>query len=177
MCIYRRLGGDNLEIVSFRFVRSCVRARGLVVEWKSGSNGVRVLSLFPFRPGSFLFSLESPPLPPTSYPALAGLIGIYIYIYNWARIPRGTFVYTAPPWEEHPSLGVVLVPYSRVGVIMLFTDAFLMDFRSPGGEKGPLGSPTSLEGLLVKILPQYYQTWSSPGAGRTCNAYTYNCVS
>ena len=38
----------NREIVSFRFVRSCVRARGLVVEWKSGSNPVRVRSLFPF---------------------------------------------------------------------------------------------------------------------------------
>ena len=38
---------------------------------------------FPFSllpPGGFPFSLENTPFPPTSYPALAGLIGIYIYI-------------------------------------------------------------------------------------------------
>ena len=47
----------NREIVSFRFVRSCVRARGLAVRWKSGSNRGRPLSLFPFPSGSVPFSL------------------------------------------------------------------------------------------------------------------------
>ena len=40
----------NREIVSFRFVCSCVRARGLVVEWKSSSNRVAGAFPFPFWP-------------------------------------------------------------------------------------------------------------------------------
>ena len=39
MLLASEVGGSetNREIVSFRFVRSCVRARGLVVEWNLGS--------------------------------------------------------------------------------------------------------------------------------------------
>ncbi len=79
----RRLGGRSLnrEIVSFRFVRSCMRARGLAVRWKSGSNRVRPLSLFPFLPPGFPFFLA--PLPPTSYPASAGLMDIW---YNASEV-------------------------------------------------------------------------------------------
>ena len=66
----------NREIVSFRFVRSCVRARGLDVEWKFDQNVVLHVFPFPFWPRVvFPFSLESSHLPPTSYPTLVGLIG------------------------------------------------------------------------------------------------------
>ena len=40
----------NREIVSFRFVRSCVRARGLDVEWNSSSNPIPGAFPFPFWP-------------------------------------------------------------------------------------------------------------------------------
>ena len=50
-------GESNREIVSFRFVRSCVRARGLVVEWYFASNPGRPLSRFPFPSGSCPFPL------------------------------------------------------------------------------------------------------------------------
>ena len=62
-------------------VRACVRA--VVVRWESAENVVRAISLFLFIPGSFPFSLLasgafpfSLPLPPTSYPASAGFIGM-----------------------------------------------------------------------------------------------------
>ena len=43
----RRLGGEsNREIVSFRFVRSCVRARGVDVRWMQ--NEKRNVAAFPF---------------------------------------------------------------------------------------------------------------------------------
>ena len=58
----------NREIVSFRFVRSCVRARGLVVEWNFGS--IQGLCPFPFpfsdhEPFPFPFGAPPPaPQPP-----------------------------------------------------------------------------------------------------------------
>ena len=61
---------------SFRVVRACVRAVRMPSEIRA-RNRVRAPSLFPFAVGCFPFSLESPPLPPTSYPTLVGLIGIY----------------------------------------------------------------------------------------------------
>ena len=67
----------NREIVSFR---SCVRARGDCQVEMSLKRDPR---LFPFplwprealKPG-FPFPLGVPPPPPTSYPALAGFIGM-----------------------------------------------------------------------------------------------------
>ena len=63
----------NREIVSFR---ACVRraVSGCEVESRC-RNGAMRLSLFPFVARAFPFSLEDPP-PPTSYPALAGLMDI-----------------------------------------------------------------------------------------------------
>ena len=66
MCVHvhRRLGGEASTRKSFRFVRSCVRARGLVVEWKSGSNVVAGVFPFPFWPWEvFPFPLRVPPPP------------------------------------------------------------------------------------------------------------------
>ena len=62
-----------------RFV-SFVRARGAGCEVEMQLK--RRAPGFPFSllpAGGFPFSLENTPFPPTSYPALAGLIGIYIY--------------------------------------------------------------------------------------------------
>ena len=57
ICIGGWGGESNWEIVSFR---SCVRTRGLVVEWNLASNVTARLSLFPFRRGSLsLFPSES----------------------------------------------------------------------------------------------------------------------
>ena len=58
-------------------VRACARFGCLVRSGPEISSGHLPFSLF--VAGCFPFSLESPPLPPTSYPTLVGLIGIYIY--------------------------------------------------------------------------------------------------
>ena len=58
---YRRLGGEtNREIVSFRVVRACVRARGAVCKVGFGKKRYpRALSLFPFGLAAFsLFPVE-----------------------------------------------------------------------------------------------------------------------
>ena len=56
----RRLGGEsNREIVSFRFVRSCVRARGVDVRWMQSGNRPVAAFRFPFSHNGFsLFPCE-----------------------------------------------------------------------------------------------------------------------
>ena len=57
VCIGGWGGESNWEIVSFR---SCVRTRGLVVEWNFSENERACLSLFPLCAGAFPFSLVNP---------------------------------------------------------------------------------------------------------------------
>ena len=59
---------------SFRVVRACVRAVRMPSEIRA-RNRVRALPFSLFVALLFPFSLESPPLPPPSYPTLVGLIG------------------------------------------------------------------------------------------------------
>ena len=72
---------------SFRFVRACVRS-GCLAELELNVCGLAFslfppgrgkLSLFPFGFGSFPFALP----PPTSYPTLVRLIGIYSNTNKW----------------------------------------------------------------------------------------------
>jgi len=59
--MYQRLGGEsNWEIVLFRYTRSCVRARGLVVTWKSHEIVGLHPSLSHFRGDPFSLSLVRP---------------------------------------------------------------------------------------------------------------------
>ena len=62
----RRLGGEsNGEIVSFLFVRACVRACGLVAEWNSNpkDRAPFSLSLWPWRAFPFPFCQRAFPFP------------------------------------------------------------------------------------------------------------------
>ena len=62
-------------------VRACVRA--VAVRWESAEIAIPDFSLFPFGSLAFPFSLFGSlgfPLPPTSYPASAGFIGMYAHL-------------------------------------------------------------------------------------------------
>jgi hypothetical protein len=67
--------------------------------------------------------VKAPPPPPTSYPTLVGLIGIYIYIYieigdMYAHISEA-FVCVRPSTWALPMPWADSVPYGRVPVLSL----------------------------------------------------------